>query len=666
MTKVIVRLSQWWRKRDPQEEQNGDSAAFVTSLLCHLVLLLSLGFIPYNVLRNTVALNLTTKEVEEDEELQVPEEFFKSEIEEEQIGANSYQDTKAAMSRAPVVADFSDVPHPSKLTDIEISKIRINETIDKAVGLHLDKRMAVKGAAGEGVTGVRGAIDRITQEILLSLEERKTLVVWLFDQSGSLLQRRSKIEKRFRHIYDELGVIEASGHKAFKRHTDKPLLTSVMAFGSTVSFRTRKPTDNVGEIRKTVREIPMDGTGVELAFTAINLAANKYSIHRAPGINRRNVMLIVVTDERGEDRGMVDKTIRFCRKREMPVYVIGVPAPFGRAETVVKWIDPDPKFDQSVKWGRVDQGPESLFPERIRLAFAANTKDIPIDSGFGPHALTRLCFETGGIYFAVHPNRNIHRSVNRRATKAYASHMQYFFDPDVMRRYKPDYISQREYLRRARKNKARWQLLKAAQLSWLKPMAEPAVRFEKRNEATFSAALSTAQRKAAVIEPMILTMFQTLRLGEADRLKETSPRWQAGYDLAMGRVMAVMVRTTAYNAMLAKAKRGIKFKNRKNNVWTLEPANNVSVNSQLDKAAQKANAYLKRVIKDHAGTPWALLAKRELKEPVGWKWTESYVAPPKPRPRRAGGGGGGVPRPAVNERARMLRKRKPTRPLPKL
>ena len=41
-----------------------------------------------------------------------------------------------------------------------------------------------------------------------------------------------------------------------------------------------------------------------------------------------------------------------CRRWAMPVYVVGVPAPFGRRETQMKWVDPDPKFDQTDPVGR--------------------------------------------------------------------------------------------------------------------------------------------------------------------------------------------------------------------------------------------------------------------------------------------------------------------------
>ena len=76
------------------------------------------------------------------------------------------------------------------------------------------KILIVKGAGSVGTAGAIGAVDRITKEILTSLEERPTLVVWLFDQSGSLKPQRESIAKRFDHIYEEFGDIESKGDRA--------------------------------------------------------------------------------------------------------------------------------------------------------------------------------------------------------------------------------------------------------------------------------------------------------------------------------------------------------------------------------------------------------------------------------------------------------------------
>ncbi len=55
--------------------------------------------------------------------------------------------------------------------------------------------------------------------------------------------------------------------------------------------------------------------------------------------------------------------------------------------------------------------------------------------------------------------------------------------------------------------------------------------------------------------------------------------------------------------------------------------------SRLQRDASDAQDYLSRVIRDHEGTPWALLAKRELDQPLGWRWKETFtpIDPPAER-----------------------------------
>ena len=70
------------------------------------------------------------------------------------------------------------------------------------------------------------------------------------------------------------------------------------------------------------------------------------------------------------------------------------------------------------------------------------------------------------------------------------------------------------------------------------------------------------------------------------------------------------------------------------------------------------------VVEEHAETPWALLAQRELDEQIGWKWVEDFtdLSPPA----RGGAGGNNNPAPATNDAARKLKKPAPKRKPPKL
>ncbi len=85
----------------------------------------------------------------------------------------------------------------------------------------------------EKTGGVEGSIDRMTLEIRNSLKERQTLVVWLFDESGSLAMRRAEIADRFENIYGQLDSLEAT--------KNAPLKTAVVGFGQGVNFYTPNP-----------------------------------------------------------------------------------------------------------------------------------------------------------------------------------------------------------------------------------------------------------------------------------------------------------------------------------------------------------------------------------------------------------------------------------------
>ena len=116
--------------------------------------------------------------------------------------------------------------------------------------------------------------------------------------------------------------------------------------------------------------------------------------------------------------------------------------------------------------------------------------------------------------------------------------------------------------------------------------------------------------------------------------------------------------------MLAALKRGIKVSEETNNTWTLIPANEISVGGQYTKAAEKATELLTRVAQEHAGTPWALLAERELASPIGWRWQDSFTDLTPRRPGNTGVGNKNAA--AVNDAARMIKKPPPKRRPPKL
>lgn len=648
-----------------------DTKSFLVSMLVHVLLVV--GLASYTVVSQPEILALFIDSqpiVEEIQPLDIINDIAYAETPSEEIGANSIGLTEMALSAAPVLSDISEIPTVDVALVVPDGNVHVSIDIKEAVGL-TEAKNTVRGMTGVGVTGTEGAVDRITYELLQAIEQRPTLVVWIFDSSVSMVTRRKEIRDRFDRIYEQLGIVQEEKRKRNgPGFGDDSLITSIVSFGNDVQFMTKKPTSNLSEIQSAIDNIEIDESGVEMVFHAVKTVADKYKTmrtSRGASDPERNVILITITDERGDDIQMAEEAIAVCKKFGIQSHVLGVPAPFGREFTYIKFVDPDPKYDQTPDWRQVDQGPETLLPERVHLGYQDNYFEEPvIDSGFGPYALSRMCYETGGIYFSIHPNRQVGKRIDASQIEAFASRMSYFFSPDIMDRYRPDYLPSAEYLSRIKKSPLRESLVQAAQIARVGTLDKPQQVFIKRDEARFTGELTIAQQESARLSPELVNLCAVLAEGEKFRGKEASPRWLASFDLSYGTSLAAKVRAESYNAMLAKAKRGMSFTKPESNTWNLKATDEISVDSKLEKEAKLATELLRSVSEKHAGTPWALLAQRELDNKMGWEWSESFtdLDPPKkgpntpPRPN--------VPTPAADEKARMLKPPPPKRPVTKI
>jgi hypothetical protein len=653
----LDQVRRWWQQYTGEEETpfDGDTPAWAVSLVLHVTVLLAMALVglPEPPAKPRPISIVTTEPVETDVLLEPPQEISVSDTPQEQAGAQSEHAQEMAQSQAPEIAEESFVP--VVFDDHPVAE-EIAEPVDAdPTGLVLNTDITVKGDVGVGTTGASGAVDRLTVEIAAALEQRPTLVCWVFDQSVSLAAQRKEIAARLGRVFDELGMNKSEANRP-------DLLNIVFAYGKGMQQVTEKPTSEAADVVAAIENIVVDDSGVEMTFSAIRAAAERAKVVRA-GTPRRNVMIVVFTDEVGNDQQLADQTAQMCRTQGMPVYVVGVPAPFGMREVKMKFVEFDPKYQGGEQWAVVDQGPETLYPEFVRIH--PREAEEPIDSGFGPFSLSKLCAETGGIYFAVHANRHAQGRVSDDAVAPMASRLRRFFDPVAMKNYRPDYVAAVKIEQMLASNKAKKALVEAARSSQISPMESPQMTFPREDDGALALLLAEAQKMAARIAPKIDALYGILAAGAADREKIEEKRWQAGYDLAMGRLLATKIRTDAYNIMLAQAKTGMKFKNPKNDTWVLKPSHDVSATgSQTDKLAKQCRTYLERVVKDHPGTPWAFLAAEELKTPLGYAWSETYTGVNKPK-MGDGGGGGGNPIPA-DDQARRLAPPKPARPLKNL
>jgi hypothetical protein len=456
------------------------------------------------------------------------------------------------------------------------------------------------------------AVKKVATVINQSLEVGPTLVVWILDRTPSAQETVTDVTLAAMNYYRSPEVRELSVGEA------NPLLTAIVGFDDKVQFLVDPPTGDVQKIAEGFDTLKPSAAGREMPFTAVKQAVEKYLPLRTG--ERREFVIVVVTDEAGDDAKIVEELVEPTRRNAIPVYVIGLPAPWGQTNPFAanpKTIDP--ASDDSVP----TLGPETLLSERVDIdnwtARYANTSLV--DSGFGPFALERLCRVSRGQFFALRPGTGFgYRGVSAR-TWPTGDELQ--FEDNVLSKYAPDYVSEAEYRKLLVENAACAALCEAARGAKVTIEGAPGARFPKGAEAKMAKQLSAAQQFAARNSPPVDDLYNILVKGEADRANLTSTRWQAEFDLAMGRVLANKARLDGYNSMIAALKRGKTFQKPDSREWVLESADNFETESTIKKMAEKAKTYLERVIQEHPGTPWAKIAEEELKTPLGWQWKES-------------------------------------------
>ena len=484
--------------------------------------------------------------------------------------------------------------------EVEIADVPVALAAASAVTVPSDDVLTAEfDATGltEYTGGVEGAIDVLTREIAASLRENRTTVVWMLDASLSLAERREKIAERVEAVYAQLGNTGDI--------TTDHLESAVATFGGKTDLLTPEPVADPGVIVDAIRSVEPDETGEERVFAALKEVGRVMLPERTR--ERRNLLFVIVTDERGDDPGDLENVIGQFKRYGIPVYCVGNAAPFGRdvgyvmhswKEGFIKYIEPLP----------VDAGPETVLPERLRLGFWGPGGDVRgenLSSGYGPYALTRLCVETGGMYLVADDNN---------AARV---------DPTLMRSYPPDYRPIADYTRDVRANRAKAALVEAAGATKAEGIPSPQLDFPAVDDTRLRREIDAAQRPMALIDYRLQELQKTLEAGEDDRDAIAEPRWRAGFDLALGRVLAQRARALGYNTVLADMKSDPKpFERENSNEWLLRPAEESDAGGEVKRLTDRSRELLTGVIERHPGTPWALLARQELDTPLGWRWVE--------------------------------------------
>jgi von Willebrand factor type A domain len=441
-------------------------------------------------------------------------------------------------------------------------------------------------------TDVGAALDQLAREILRHLQDHKLTVVWLFDESESMKDDQKAIREKFSRVASELRV-----NVDTKKKNDPPLTHAIVGFGGDVHFELEKPTADIDQIGRAIDRLRIEPSGVENTLTALYKVIEHYGVL----VNKdRRLLIVLVTDESGDDGGYVEEARQAAVSKRVPIYIIGRQSLFGYRDARLLYIDPVTKDHY---WPVIHRGPETADVEMLQWdGLHPRWDEQP--SGFAPYELARIAKDTGGIYFLL-PSEESMRV--RQREKAYLI--------KDLKEYVPAYESRGEYNEKRMRSELRRTMAEIIRATRDFPFRRhysiiPEVMAEQATEeypkVTF--------RLNALIE-----IEQRLRKLKTARDRETEKRWRAHYDLMLAQVVAYQIQAYEYRAalkeMVANPPKPSRMPVAGELVveWILEHAKEPKApKNETEKPRAEATKLLKQVIADHPKTPWADLAQDEL------------------------------------------------------
>jgi ribosomal protein L17 len=385
---------------------------------------------------------------------------------------------------------------------------------------------------------------------------------------------------------------------------------AIVGFGDTIHYELEKPTANIDVIRKAIDRLRVDETGNEKTMHALVDVIGRYNKLLTKD---RKILIVLCTDESGDDGEYVEEARQAAVGRGVPIYVIGRQALFGYEWAHLLYIDPVTKDHY---WPSIRRGPETAGKEALQWDGLHGRLDEQ-PSGFAPYELARLAKDTGGIYFLL-PSEEEMRV--RQREKAYSM--------ATLKEYVPDYENRAAYYERIKKSEFRTALVEIIEVTkgfgfrqhfpiLPEPLAEAVIKAGQESEMRLNSLLLIEKR---------------LRSLEKLRNREPEKRWQAAYDLMLAQIVTYQVKAYEYRAclleMVSLARKG---QLRPKKLPTPELIVEWEINhskarkapqSETEKKYAEADRLLKLVIARHPQTPWSDLAQDEFNRGFGCQWGE--------------------------------------------
>ncbi|MBC8873179.1 MAG: VWA domain-containing protein [Planctomycetes bacterium] len=471
-----------------------------------------------------------------------------------------------------------------------------------------------KGEARAVVDDYQQAMDRIAQELLLMMDAGPVLLIWVFDESGSMKDDQAEIRERINGVYLQLGLVG--------RDKSRWLETSIISYGKDFHVHTKLPTSDINQIRQAIDSIPEDASGLEMMCQAVGFAIAGHREYAKR--TRRQMALILVTDESGEQEnnwGYLEPAIAEAQAVKSRVYVLGRESVFGYPYVYMRWVHPQ---THRPHWISVNRGPETAFVEQLQIdGFRRRYDAFP--SGFGPYEQCRMARETGGIFFML---PSLESALVRGEKRRY--------ELEIMRPYRPDLRHREELLGYRETYPLRAVIWKC--IYDLNPYNKDiAAQIEMRVHFSiqypeFVKQARIEQAKATKFIVYLAAVQKVMEGGAMHREQEADPRWQANYDLIYAQIVAYQARIWEYGASLEEF-----IKNPKTAPLTKSPNLRLvhwDVTTRAQILTEESKPYIERatelfnvVVANHPGTPWAARAQRELKRGFGVDFRPDYDPP---------------------------------------
>ena len=618
-----------------------NAPSILVSFVVHAVVLIVLVMIPVMIPAMTPDVML--------------ESIFTEELPKDQMEQELDLDTKPAESLnviaggTPSTAVGAAAQSASTPVDVQKAKVLNEATVDapRVEAMQLTDEVLtaelgegeVTGEVGAMVEGYGQAMGIITQEIMRMMRQQKVLVIWMFDESGSLEDDRKEIRENYMRVYNELGIA-VKQDKDLRKKSDQ-MLTAVTSYGQAVHYHTRQPESDPERIKAAIDRVPVDESGEENMCRSVAAVLQKHSRYTMGG--KRKIAVIIVSDESGDDGDYVEDAVAAAKATKAPIYVMGRESMFGYPTARQRWVYKDEEKDiEEHFWLPIRRGPETAYPECLQWDGLHARWDGQA-AGFGPYEQVRMARETGGIFFVLPGNEKnlVGRDVNQKRK----------YDFLAIREYTPLLLSRLKYQQDRATSPFRQTLWNV--IVRLNPMNnkllfethDPELNIRREH---FPIELAGFQQEAGrqVIRAAKAMLLINEQLGRLDAVKslraaESSQRWRAGYDLAYAQLHLFRLRLYQYLLnMDAHVNNMPKPKNEKSNVWSFHRSRKTLVPDEpqfqrLDKAfnlgiehddyiamvaaeEKLTTELLDQVIKEHPGTPWAYRADREKRDGFGF------------------------------------------------